>query len=484
MAEDKPAGAGGTRPFLDRVFDFSARGATVRGEVLGGITTFMAMAYIVFVNASLLGVPADKGGAGMPVGAVMVATCLASAFATLVMGLAANLPVALAPGMGLNAFVSFVLCGAMRFTWQQALGMVFWSGVIFLALSLVRFRERVIEAIPRNLKYGAAAGIGLFIAFIGLQHAGLVVGSPATLVDMGSLAHAHTLVALFGLVVTGVLLALRVKGAVLLGMLATSAVAVAGGLVEWRTDYQLGFGDTFLKLDFFGAFGFSPIHAIPAVLTLLFFDTFDTVGTLMGVAEEAKLVDDEGRIPNVGRALASDAAGTVAGSLFGTSTVTSYIESAAGVAAGARTGLSSVVVAVLFLLSLAVLPVVGVLGEGVAVAGLPGGQTGARFYPITAPALIVVGFLMTGALKKIEWDDVTEGLPAFLTVIVMPLTFSISAGLAVGFVSYSLLGLVRLAARRGKSASVTHVLVHVIAACIVVGYAAIKIAAAVSAAGP
>lgn len=482
----EPMKRNGLAGAVGRFFKFEERGASLRGEVLGGLTTFMAMAYIIFVNAAIL------SAAKMPAGAVMVATCLAAAFASTLMGLLANLPVALAPGMGMNAFVAFTLCGAMGFSWQQALGMVFWSGIIFLVLSLVRFREKIIDAIPRGLKYGAAAGIGLFIAFIGLQHAGLVTYQSETLVRMGSLAQKHTLVALGGLVATGVLLALRVKGAVLFGMLATGALALASGLVGWPTGHMggghdLGFADTFFQLDFFGAFAFSPVHAIPAVLTLLFFDTFDTVGTLMGVAEEANLVDEKGRIPNVGRALASDAAGTVAGSLFGTSTVTSYIESAAGVAAGAKTGLSSVVVAVLFLVSLVALPVVGIFGQGFEIetmrlVGRPPAPHAhpVTLYPITAPALIVVGFLMAGALKKIDWARVTEGLPAFLTVIVMPLTFSISSGLAVGFVSYSLLDLAGRARPRERvegepEPKKAHVLIHVIAACIVLGYAALRI---------
>ena len=469
---------------LDRIFRMTERNATLRGEILGGVTTFMTMAYIIFVNAAIL------GAAGMPAGAVMVATCLAAAVGTALMGLFANLPFALAPGMGLNAFVAFTICGAMGFSWQVALGMVFWSGVIFLVLSLVRFRETIINAIPRNLKYGAAAGIGLFIAFIGLQHAGFVVHSSATIVALGNLTAKHSLVAIFGLALTGVLFALRVRGAVLFGMLATGALALATGLVTWGGGQKLGFTGTFLKLDIMGALSLS---AVPAILTLLFFDTFDTVGTLVGVAEEAGLVDEEGRIPSVGRALASDAAGTVAGSLLGTSTVTSYIESAAGVAAGARTGLSNIVTSLLFLLSLTALPAVAILGQGcrVDLATALGGTASVQvthasgfvetisavtLYPITAPALIVVGFLMTAPLKRISWDDVSEGLPAFLTVILMPLTFSISTGLAAGFVSFSLLKLVRGEGRK------VHPLVHVIAGTIVAGYILLKVIAFLQAA--
>jgi len=441
--------------FLERVFALSSRGTTVRREVLGGLTTFMTMSYIVFVN------PAILGAAGMPRGGVMLATCLGAAFATILMGLLANLPVALAPGMGMNAFVAYVICGQMGYSWRTALGMVFWSGVVFLALSVVRLRETLIAAIPKGLKLGAAAGIGLFIAFIGLQHAGIVVdGSPGTLVKLGSLAERPVLVALFGIALTSALMALRVRGSVLLGLVATGLVALAAGLLPWGRSETSGSGGTLLALDIAGAL--APA-AWPAILTLLFFDMFDTVGTLMGVAEEAGLLDEQGRVPGAGRALASDAAGTVAGALLGTSTVTSYIESAAGVAAGARTGLSNLVVAGLFLVSVPMLPLVGVLGNAVA-------WKGALLYPVTAPALVVVGFLMAGAMRKIDWDDVTEGLPAFLTVLVMPLTFSISAGLAAGFVSCSLLKLVT-----GRASGV-HPLVHVVSGCIVVGYVAVHLA--------
>jgi AGZA family xanthine/uracil permease-like MFS transporter len=450
MGDDRPQG-----PF-ERLFQLSARGATVRGEVLGGVTTFMTMSYIVFVNASIL------SDAGMPVGGVMVATCLGAALATVLMGLLANLPVALAPGMGMNALVAYTICIGMKFTWPQALGMVFWAGALFMLLSVFRFRERVIAAIPRSLKLAAASGIGLFIAFIGLQHAGLVVAGKGTLVEIGSLRELPAIVACAGLLATCILLVLKVRGAILLGLVATAALALATGLFTWKPDYDLSFTATMLKLDLLGALS---LGAIPAIVTLLFFDLFDTVGTLMGVGEEAGLLDEEGRLPNAGRALASDAAGSMAGALFGTTTVTSYIESAAGVAAGARTGLSNLVVAALFLLSLPLLPFVRVLGDTL-VWKTAGGAT-LLLYPITAPALIVVGFLMAGALRKIEWDDYTESLPAFLTVVLMPMTFSISAGLAVGLVSYVAL---KLASRTHAR---VHPLLYVIAGGIVVGYAAL-----------
>jgi AGZA family xanthine/uracil permease-like MFS transporter len=449
---------------IDRIFRLAERNATLRGEILGGLTTFMTMAYIIFVNAAILADP--NGAAGMPSGGVMVATCLGAAIATALMGCLANLPVALAPGMGMNALIAYSICAHPDVGWPQALGMVFWAGAIFLALSAFRFREKIINAIPPNLKHGAAAGIGLFIAFIGLQKARIVVASPATLVDFGGLATPATLVAVFGLALISVLMALGVRGAVLIGIVATGVVAVATGVVQPPSDGYYTpygkvfgeFGETFLALDLRGAL--APA-AWGSILTLLFFDMFDTVGTLMGVTEEAGLVDEDGRIPNAGRALASDAAGSVAGALLGTSTVTSYIESAAGVAAGARTGLSNLVVAALFLLSLVALPLFWVFGT------LPA---------VTAPALIVVGFLMTGPLKRINWDDASEGLPAFLTVILMPLTFSISTGLAAGFVSYSFLKTVRGEGRK------VHPLVHAIALAIVVGYALLKVIAHLKAA--
>jgi len=430
---------------LERLFSLSARKTTVRREILGGVTTFMTMSYIIFANANIL------GDAKMPVAGVMVATCVSAALATILMGLLANLPVALAPGMGMNAMVAYGICGAMQYPWQQALGMVFLSGVAFLLLSAFRFRETVIAAIPRSMKLAAASGIGLFIAFIGLQHAGIVVKSDATLVQMGGLTQAPVLVALAGLAATCILLALKVNGSILFGLLGTGVLAFATGVIplEWKS-YEFSYTETFFALDIPGAL---TLAAIPAIATLLFFDLFDTVGTLMGVAEEGGLADEQGRIPNVGRALISDAAGTVIGAVAGTTTVTSYIESAAGVAAGARTGLSSLVVAALFIVALPLLPLAGMLANAT----------------VTAPALIVVGFLMSSALRKIEWDDVSEGIPAFLTVIMMPLTFSISAGLAVGMVSYVVL---KLVCRKGGQ---VHPLMYAIVVCIAAGYVAIRI---------
>ena len=441
---------------LERVFKLTDRNASLRGEVVGGVTTFMTMSYIIFLNAIIL------SAAGMPMGGVMVATCLGAAFACFLMGFMANLPVALAPGMGMNALVAYGIC--KTFSWQAALGMVFWAGVLFLLLSVFKFREKVIAAIPKSLKLAAASGIGFFIAFIGLQHAGLIVADGATLVRFGSISGLPVVVALLGLIATSIMLVVQVRGAILFGLLGTGGLALAVGLVplEWKS-HDLSLTATFLKLDLSATF---TLAAIPAVATLLFFDLFDTVGTLMGVSEEAGLLDEEGRIPNAGRALFADAAGSVVGSLFGTATVTSYIESAAGVAAGARTGLSNMVVGALFLLALPLLPLAGVFGNSVP---LRVGETTLFLYPVTAPALIVVGFLMTSALRKIDWDDYTESLPAFLTAILMPLSFSISAGLAAGLIGYVVL---KLASGRHRE---LHPLMYAITGCIVAGYVAMQL---------
>lgn len=458
MPEDIGADAPGSPGLLEKLFKLSERGSSVRTELVGGLTTFMTMGYIIFANAAIL-----HDGAKMPLGAVMVATCLAAASGSILMGFLANLPVALAPGMGMNALVSYTICAGHGLSWQQALGLVFWSGVIFIILSAFKFREKIINAIPQGLKFGAAAGIGLFIAFIGLKNAGIVVDHPATLVALGDLSASHVLLAIFGLALTAGLFVARVRGAVLIGIVATGVAGLIFGVLPRGERPDLAFSEVFFGLSFFEGL---KLATIPALLTLLFFDVFDTVGTLVGVCEEAGLVDEAGRIPNAGRALLSDAIGTSVGATLGTSTVTSYIESASGVASGARTGLSSVFVGGFFLLSLLVLPVVSVFGSPVVVGEGPGAL---KFYPVTAPALIIVGFLMVKAMRKVSWDDPTEALPAFLAMLVMPLTYSISAGLAVGFVAASLL---KLVSGRGKE---LHWLVHAIAAVIVAGYVGIQI---------
>jgi len=453
---------------LERYFKLSERGTDVKTEALAGLTTFMTMAYIIFVNPSILKgafltagtdtAPSHLVGspdvtAAQVVGALTIATCVAAAVGSILMAFWANLPVALAPGMGMNAFFVALAIGDVQTPWRVKLGIVFLSGLIFLALSLVRFRETVMAAVPDAIKFGAAAGIGLFIAFIGLQHAGIVTDHPITLVTLGSLTSPPTLLALFGLAVTGGLLVRKVPGAILIGLFATGILGILTGLVKGGGGFFQIHSPLpiFLKLDIFGAL--SAACVVP-ILTFLFFDLFDTVGTLMGVGEEAGLMVD-GKLPDAEKALAADAGASVVGSLFGTSTVTSYIESAAGVAAGGRTGLASVVTGGLFILAIFLTPIAAIFGQAV----------------VTAPALIIVGYLMCGALRKIEWSEPTEALPAFLTVILMPATYSISGGLAAGFISYSLLKIVTGRAREA------HWIVHAVAWVFIAVYVVIRLVA-------
>lgn len=436
---------------FERLFGLREHRTTARVEFVAGATTFMTMAYIIFVNPGIL---ADSHGAAMDFGAVMAATCIASAFATLLMGLLANYPIALAPGMGLNAFFSFVICGQMGVPWEVALGMVFVEGVVFTLLSLFKVREHIVNAVPASLKLAAAGGIGLFIAFIGLKDAGIVTGDPATLVALGDLHDPHTLLALFGLAVTSVLFAANVRGGILWGILATGAVGLATGLVKFGGVCAVpNMAPTFLKMRPLEALR---VEYIAPIFVLFFFDLFDTVGTLVGIGTAGGFMRD-GKLPRAGRALLSDAVGTMAGAVCGTSTTTSYIESAAGVGVGGRTGLANVFTAVLFLAALFFAPLAQMFGGGHQAAG------GLLLHPVTAPALIVVGCLMMKSVARIPWDDSSEAIPAFLTLIVMPLT-NISHGLAVGFVSYPA---VKLLSGRGRD---VHWLVYCLAALFVLRY--------------
>lgn len=405
-------------PLLERLFHLQAQGTTWQRELVGGLTTFMTMAYIIFVNPSIVSTT------GMPFDAVVMATIFAAALATILMGLLANYPFALAPGMGLNAYFAFSVVGAMGVPWQTALGAVFISGVIFVILTLSRVREMIIDAVPAVLKKAIGAGIGLFIALIGLNNAGIVVANPATLVALGDLGQPTTLLAIIGIALTAILLGLRVPGAILVGILLTTLI---GGFM----------GVTQAPEGFFGLPRFStwaPILGkldIGAALALgvweiifvfLFVDMFDTVGTLIGVSSQGNFLDREGKLPRANRALLADSIGTIAGSVFGTPTVTTYVESASGVAAGARTGLASLVVAGAFLLSLFFMPIVAIVPAAA-----------------TAPALVVVGAMMIRQIDGIHWDDFTDALPAFLTVAAMPFTYSIATGIALGFILYPLL---------------------------------------------
>lgn len=418
-------------------FKFAENGTSLKTEIIAGLTTFVTMAYIIIVNPLTLAGP--NANTGMDFGAVLMATCLASAFATLVMGLLANYPFALAPGMGLNAFFTYGLVGAMGLPWQVALGAVFISGCIAVLVTLTGIRETIIRAIPMPLKAATGAGIGLFIAFIGLKNAGIIVDNPATFVALGKMSDPHVLLAVFGLIITGILLVRRVTGSIILGILITTVLGlfVPAGDGKMITNFVPGAFGIFdkppaitpglFKLDIAGALKFS---LFAPIFSLFFVDLFDTIGTFVGVASKTGMIDEHGNLKRGSRALFADSLGTIIGSLLGTSNTTTYVESAAGVNAGGRTGMTSVVVAILFLLSTFLSPVV------LAVPAVA-----------TAPALILVGVLMCSVLKEIDWEDVFIAIPAFLTVIMMPLTFSIATGLAVGFVTYVLLALL---SGRGK----------------------------------
>jgi AGZA family xanthine/uracil permease-like MFS transporter len=398
---------------LERFFRLKENGTTARTEVLAGITTFLTMAYITFVNPSIL---AD---AGMDRGAVFVATCLASAIGTLLMALLANYPLALAPGMGLNAFFTYSVVKGMGQTWEVALGAVFISGVLFLLLTLTKVREWVVDAIPASQKLAISAGIGLFLGIIALKNAGIVVDHPETLLTLGSLREPAALLAVFGFLLMIALDARRVPGAIIIAVLATTFLGIALGVSPFAgiVDTPPSLAPTFLALDIAGALD---LGLIAVIFAFFFVDFFDNTGTLVGVAHRAGLIRPDGKIPRLQRAFLADSTAVMAGAALGTSTVTSYIESAAGVKAGGRTGLVGVVVAVLFLLALFLEPL-------------------ARSVPgyATAPALLFVACIMARGLAEVDWEDVTEYAPAVVTAIAMPLTFSIANGIAFGFVTYA-----------------------------------------------
>ncbi|ACI98632.1 NCS2 family permease [Rhodospirillum centenum] len=398
---------------LESYFKLSTHGTSVRTEVLAGFTIFLTMAYIVFVNPQILATT------GMDAGAVFVATCVAAAVGTLVMGLYANYPIALAPGMGLNAYFAYAVVGGMGYSWQVALGAVFLSGVAFIVLSLLPVREAIINAIPRSLKLAISAGIGLFLALIALQNAGIVADHPATLVTLGDLTRPEAVLASLGFLLLVALAARRVTGAVILAILAVTLAGVLLGVTPFDgriVSLPPDPSPTFLQMDVTGALH---VGLVAIVFAFLFVDLFDTAGTLVGVAHRAGLLTPDGRLPRLGRALLADSTATVAGAMLGTSTVTSYIESAAGVNVGGRTGLAAFVVALLFLACLFLAPLA---------AAIPAYAT--------APALLYVACLMTHGLAEVDWDDVTEYAPAVVTAVAMPLTFSIAHGIGFGFIAY------------------------------------------------
>jgi AGZA family xanthine/uracil permease-like MFS transporter len=410
---------------LERLFGLSAAGTTVRTEVLAGTTTFLTMAYIIFVQ------PAVLSAAGMDAGAVLTATCLASALATLIMAFAANYPIAVAPAMGHNFFFAFTVVLARGTPWPVALGAIAIAGVIFIATAGVGLRERVIVAVPESLKHAITVGIGLLITLIGLEWGGVIVDSPGTLVTLGHLGSAPVLLTLGTLALMAILQARGVRGAALIGMITATAAALALGLTTFHgvASAPPSLAPTFFKLDVAGAL--SPT-LIDAVFVFFFLALFDSIGTLVGVASRMGLVRN-GTLPRARQALLADAIGTVAGACLGTSTVTAYVESSTGVAAGGRTGLASVVTAALFLISLFFSPLVRMVGGGYS------SGTGLTLYPIIAPALILVGVMMMESVRHIRWDDFTDALPSFLALVTMPLAFSITDGIAFGFIAYAIL---------------------------------------------
>jgi len=437
-------------------FDLKGRGTSFDTEVIAGVTTFATMSYVIFVQ------PAVLASAGMNFGAVMVATCVSAAFGSILMGVLANLPIAQAPGMGQNFFFTFTVCGATAMggyglTWQQGLAAVFLSGALFLAFSLAGMRDRFMQLMPSSLKYAVAAGIGLLIALIGFEWGGVVVASPGTLVKLGSFRHGPALMVMVAVAFIAVLTVMKIRGAILLGIAFSTAWGLWAGYAGWHGFVSLppSIGPTLLKLDIPGAIA-AP-YIVVSVFTFLVLVLFDSIGTITAVSHEAGLVKG-GYIPRAQQGLISDAAATIVGSLLGTSTVTSYIESSTGVAAGGRTGLAAVVTGVLFIAALFIYPLAQMVGGGYEVS------KGVMLYPVIAPALILVGSFMAPMAAHVEWEKPAEGIPAFLTMVSMPFTFSITEGLAVGLISYSLLhtGI-------GQSPK-THPAIHFLAACFLLRY--------------
>lgn len=403
---------------LSGVFKLKERKTDFKTEVLAGITTFLTMAYILIVNPMIL------SDAGMNIGSVFMATAISSAIATLVMAFLANLPISLAPGMGLNAFFAYTVVIGMGFSWQMALAAVFIEGIIFIVLSLFKVREKIINAIPINLKKAISVGIGLFIAFIGLQNAGIIADNGATLVSLGEIVSSGALLTIIGIIAITVLLFFKIKGAILIGILGTTLI----GFLTGDTVFPVGaswlppsLAPTFAKFDFSNLLSFDMLIV---VVTFLFVDIFDTAGTLIGVTTKGNLINKDGTIPKIKQALLADSIGTTIGAVLGTSTVTSYIESSAGITEGGKTGLTSLTTGILFLVAMFLSPIFLMVPAAA-----------------TAAALIVVGLFMTTTIKDIDFVDYTESLPAFLTIIMMPLSYSISHGIMFGIISYVLLKL-------------------------------------------
>ncbi|MGK7344196.1 MAG: NCS2 family permease [Candidatus Nitrospinota bacterium M3_3B_026] len=439
-------------------FEVERRGSTIGRELSAGGTTFLTMSYIIFVQPAVLSMT------GMDFGAVMVATCLSSAAASALMAFLANYPIGLAPAMGHNFFFALTVCGAagaggMGFTWQEALAAVFISGSLFLFLSFFGFREKVINAVPQPLRIGLAVGIGLLIALLGLQWGGIIVDNPGTLVGLGDIKSGPALLTLFGVFLIVSLSIRGVRSAILIGILTLAVTAAMAGMAEFSgiVSAPPPLWPTLFKLDILGLFQSPDFWLV--ITTFFILDLFDTVGTLVGLGASANLLDKDGKLPKAERALAADAGGTVLGALLGTSTVTSYIESAAGIAAGGRTGLAALTTAVLFVLAIFFSPLAKMASGGYEVS------EGVYLYPVIAPALIVVGSMMLKLVRDISWEDTADGFSAYLTIIVTPLTVSITEGISAGFVSYSLLKTVE-----GRFREV-HPLTHLLALLFVLRYA-------------
>lgn len=410
---------------FERWFHLAENQTTIQREVLGGLTTFVTLSYIIFMQPALLSI------AGMDMGAVMAATCISSAIACLIMGLYANYPIALAPGVGPNVFFAITVCAGMSIPWQTALGAVFISGLLFLALTAFGLRRIIMNIIPQSMKIAIGAGIGLMICLLGFQWGGVVVDDQAVLIGIGRLTSPSVLVSGAGLLTAIVLLALEVRSAILIGMVVSTCVGLYFGMFTYQGlfDAPPSIMPTLMKMDVAAALN---LGLLSIIFVFFIVDLFDTIGTLVGVAELGGFMKN-GELPRANQALFADAAGTTIGAMLGTSTVTSYVESSAGISSGARTGLASVVTAVLFIAALFLSPLVKMLGSGVESAA------GATVYPAIAPALIIVGFLMMRSVKMVPWDDITEAMPAFLTIVMIAFSFSITEGIAFGFISYTLL---------------------------------------------
>ncbi|MGC8977085.1 MAG: NCS2 family permease [Candidatus Ratteibacteria bacterium] len=411
---------------ISKFFNFKERNTDIKTEMIAGITTFITMAYIIFVQ------PAVLSEGGMDFGAVMVATCLSSAIATLLMGLYANYPIALAPGMGENFYFVYTVILGLGIAWQKVLGAVFISGVLFIILSIWKVREKIVEGVPTSLQFGIAGGIGLFITFIGLIQSG-IVQKGGLILTIGNLYQKEVILSIIGLITISTLMARKIKGNILIGMIITAIIGIFIGVIKYEgiVGKIPSISPTFLKLDIIGAL---KEGLFTIIFVFLFMDLFDTVGTAIGIGQAGGFIKD-GKFPKVERVLLSDAIGTVVGAILGTSTVTSYIESASGISVGGRTGFTSIITAILFLLSIFFYPFIKMIGTGVSTT------SGITLYPITAPALIIIGSLIVPTIKKIKWDDPTESIPAFLSFIGIPFTYNIGEGIAFGFISYFFLKL-------------------------------------------